>query len=154
MSIKKEKVEQTKKPQSIQPQSTQSLQNFAHAFHKSLSSVQYAMLCYVSKQNSMHNAITMSGHISIEVNDIDQLDVLRAKHTPPIIFFQVSSFSELKACYEATFKTMSTQASPVVILLCQSHECVEADGMVGQGDRFSAPGGPPEFARATHQRIN
>ena len=69
----------------------------------------------------------MSGHISIEVNDIDQLDVLRAKHTPPIIFFQVSSFSELKACYEATFKTIPTQASPVVILLCQSHECVEAD---------------------------
>ena len=34
-------------PQSTQAQSTQSLQDFAHAFHKSLSSVQYAMLCYV-----------------------------------------------------------------------------------------------------------
>lgn len=82
-----------------------------------------SVLYCTPRSNQLDQVINRLGLTPVEAKRHDDLPRLYREHTPSILFFQVSSFDELKSYYEAL--PLSSESPPAIIFLCQADECLD-----------------------------
>ena len=85
------------------------------------------LLCVSSNHDRYSQTVMALGHKLLHAAQLDDFLRLCQAHLPSLIFLNVSSFEDLRQYYQEFKQIKNISWNPIVILLCQSEECLDLE---------------------------